>query len=732
MRGKYAIAFALLSIFSCVTAWELPNLPSGKRTQYFLQQDDGGYKYGYDTAIDHFAKQAGDANNEVAGHYVYQDANGRAVDVKYTAGINGFIPEGLEKLLPQTQGPSASSQGYIIYRPPIAYPSDATNDQSNTGDASYSFNIDTESYKRQETSDPAGNVQGGYSYTNEAGIHDVSYIAGSNTGFVATSGSLAKPNGLSDSKSLEYIRPQYTSSASRLDQPVNQNGDGSYSFEYSTDDQSKKEHSDANGNVQGRYSYTNEAGTHDLRYVAGSETGFKAIGGSLSVPNGLTRQLDPEIPSTYSSQYASAVEAISDSSFAPVIPNPDASYSFDFTTAHQSRQESADTDGNVQGRYFFTNEAGIHDLSYVAGSQIGFVPTGGSLALPNGLAGKSAPTSVNYAASSEANSYPPTVSNSDGSYSFEYSTGDSGRQENSDSYGNIHGRYYYTNEAGDHDLSYTAGLGIGFHPTSGSLATPNGLSTKTDFEESQAIPQVKHTYIPPTTTYSSETTIDDNNDDEANTGNASYNFSVDTDEYKREESADSDGNVKGYYSYKNKAGTHDLSYAAGSETGFVPTGGSLAQPNGLKKKNEPTIYSYAKTSSEIYLPPIAAPLQTPNNLNLDSGDASYSFSIDTDEYDRKETSDALGNVMGSYSYKNKEGSHDLSYTAGSKTGFTPTGGSLAVPNGITVKKFAGPFASPEYLPPLTRIDTRKANNIVLKQYYPSKSQSKYGYIYESS
>lgn len=79
-------------------------MPSGKRTQYFLQHDDGGYKYGYDTAIDHFAKQAGDPNNEVAGHYVYQDANGRAVDVKYTAGINGFIPEGLEKLLPQTHG----------------------------------------------------------------------------------------------------------------------------------------------------------------------------------------------------------------------------------------------------------------------------------------------------------------------------------------------------------------------------------------------------------------------------------------------------------------------------------------------------------------------------------------------------------------------------------------------------------------------------------------------------
>lgn len=514
---------------------------------------------------------------------------------------------------------------------------------------------------------------------------------------------------------------------------MNQNADGSYSFGYATDDQIKEENSDANGNVQGRYSYTNEAGTHDLSYVAGSETGFKPIGGSLSVPNGLIGQINPTILSTYSSQYPPAVEAISDTSLTPVISNPDGSYSFDFTTAHQSRQETSDANGNVQGKYSFTNEAGIHDLSYVAGSQTGFMPIGGSLALPNGLVGKSVSTSINSAASSDsyADSYSPSVSNSDGSYYFKYSAGDSNRQESSDGNGNVYGRYYYTNEAGDRDLSYIAGLG-GFQPTSGSLATPNGLSTKSDSKVEQSVPQVKHAYVPPTTTYSSETTIDDNNYDEANTGDASYNFSIDTDEYKREESADSDGNVKGYYSYKNAAGTHDLSYAAGSETGFMPTGGSLAQPNGLKEMNDPTIYSYAPTSSEIYLPPVSAPLKTPNELNLASGDASYSFSIDTDEYNRKETSDALGNVVGHYSYRNKEGSHDLSYTAGSRTGFAATGGSLAVPNGITVGNFAGPFANPEYLPPLTRIDTKKANNIVIKQYYPSKSQSKYGYIYESS
>lgn len=82
----------------------MPNLPSGRRTQYFVLHDDGGYKYGYDTGMDHFGKQAGDSNNEVSGHYVYKAADGQDVDVKYTAGVNGFIPEGLEKLAHQTAG----------------------------------------------------------------------------------------------------------------------------------------------------------------------------------------------------------------------------------------------------------------------------------------------------------------------------------------------------------------------------------------------------------------------------------------------------------------------------------------------------------------------------------------------------------------------------------------------------------------------------------------------------
>lgn len=61
--------------------------------------------------------------------------------------------------------------------------------------------------------------------------------------------------------------------------------------------------------------------------------------------------------------------------------------------------------------------------------------------------------------------------NPDGSYSFSYSTGDQARQESADGTGTVRGSYWYINDAGKHDLSYTAGESTGFKPIAGSLAT---------------------------------------------------------------------------------------------------------------------------------------------------------------------------------------------------------------------------------------------------------------------
>lgn len=95
----------LQALFVClltsqVLSWEaLPNIPSGRRSQFLVLQEDGAYKFGYDTGDgNHAAKQEGDPANEVRGHYFYKTASGQQLDLKYTSGVGGFKPEGLEKI----------------------------------------------------------------------------------------------------------------------------------------------------------------------------------------------------------------------------------------------------------------------------------------------------------------------------------------------------------------------------------------------------------------------------------------------------------------------------------------------------------------------------------------------------------------------------------------------------------------------------------------------------------
>lgn len=82
----------IISIAS-INCWKLPELPANKRTQYYLIQNDGGYKCGFDTGNGYFGKQIANSKNEVFGHYAYP-IEGNLVGVRYTSGVNGFIPEG--------------------------------------------------------------------------------------------------------------------------------------------------------------------------------------------------------------------------------------------------------------------------------------------------------------------------------------------------------------------------------------------------------------------------------------------------------------------------------------------------------------------------------------------------------------------------------------------------------------------------------------------------------------
>lgn len=259
------------------------------------------------------------------------------------------------------------------------------------------------------------------------------------------------------------------------------------------------------------------------------------------------------------------------------------------------------------------------------------------------------------------------------------------------------------------------GSKTGFVATGGSLATPNGVGGLSPG-------YVSHTSVPVPIP-----------SQQIGSADASYSFIIDTDDYKRQESSDASGNVQGSYSYTNKAGTHDLSYKAGAEQGFVATGGSLATPNGLGQIQP----DFTKVHGPHHVPhgPHGPQLAhqdphvycAPASHGSPPRDGSYSFTIDTNEYKRKESSDTTGNVQGSYSYSNKAGTHDLSYKAGSDTGFVATGGSLSVPNGL-----AGGGGVKALEMPHSGHLTSKIEDGVLKTYLPPKNEkNKFGYIFES-
>ncbi|XP_030757999.1 uncharacterized protein LOC115883731 [Sitophilus oryzae] len=75
-----------------------------------------------------------------------------------------------------------------------------------------------------------------------------------------------------------------------------------------------------------------------------------------------------------------------------------------------------------------------------------------------------------------------------------------------------------------------------------------------------------------------------------------YAFEFDTGNYKRQESRDSNGNVRGFYYYRDDAGIHDLTYTASKRDGFIVTGGNLAV------SFIPTIGPYPSTTGSVSNP----------------------------------------------------------------------------------------------------------------------------------
>lgn len=187
----------MISSFVGITwSWEnIPQIPANRRTQYFLQDENGEFQYGYDSDDGTSAQQKSLKNNEVEGSYSYIDADGKQVHVKYTAGVNGFIPEITIDGIPQKQfniKTSKTSQNNGFTQAEKLSKNFDESSHSQNSDASYKISYNTGDHQRHEISDSNGNVRGSYSYVDEAGYHDISYIAGPKIGYKIVGGSLAQ------------------------------------------------------------------------------------------------------------------------------------------------------------------------------------------------------------------------------------------------------------------------------------------------------------------------------------------------------------------------------------------------------------------------------------------------------------------------------------------------------------------------------------------------------------
>lgn len=81
-------------------ALELSDYPdiSDNPHHYFFLSEDGGYSYGFDTEDGTSVKQSSDSSNQVQGYYFYKNGDGNVIGVKYTAGVQGFVPEFVENV----------------------------------------------------------------------------------------------------------------------------------------------------------------------------------------------------------------------------------------------------------------------------------------------------------------------------------------------------------------------------------------------------------------------------------------------------------------------------------------------------------------------------------------------------------------------------------------------------------------------------------------------------------
>jgi hypothetical protein len=589
--------------------------------------------------------------------------------------------------------PAGASSGNSFHRADSSFASDGSEGVDNA-DASYSFSIDTDSYKRTEASDAKGNIRGQYSYSNQAGgNHGVSYIAGDGIGFVVTS----------------------SDSAAAADTRTNLNNDGSYSFSFSTNDQSRDESADSQNNVKGSYSFKakDDGRTRHVDYTAGSATGFVATGSHLPVP-------PPPTGNTVLFGYSQGQRS----------PEPFGQSSSSFSQSGHS--SSSATDG-IQRRVGYT--AGEREVSLAKDAS--------SVGLTSGEP-KSFDSFSHTAAGEGSMSSGPQ---GDGSFSFSYDAGDHRRQESGDAQNNVRGSYSFVakDDGQTRRVEYEAGAATGFVAKGAHLpvapnhrysysSRPSGSSYSAGTGSIAEGPNIPVGTWAPTSPTSGVGYSQSPASSPSTALDGSYHFSYNAGDHSRQESSDNRGNVRGKYSFttKDDGKTREVVYEAGAERGFtakgahIPVSGATGTLRGaFHPQSSSASGLFGSTSNE--LSHRTSPASQELAVGSSQGDASYSYSYQTDSSSKQESSDAQGNVVGRFSYLGGDGvTRNVHYTARGNEGFIVSGENI--PAG-TVEASSSPFA--DVRSSHTKSIDVNPSNFRLQKFLPPESPRKFGYIFDT-
>jgi hypothetical protein len=558
----------------------------------------------------------------------------------------------------------------------------------------------------------------------------VDYTAGSATGFVATGSHLPISSETSGrATSLEYSssgqssptsydqritsskgsRPSSYSFFSGTGKPQGGVGsDGSYSFAYNAGDSSRQESADIQNNVRGSFTFKSkdDGKTRSVDYEAGAATGFIAKGSHLpSVLNPLSSVPNAGYSGALSSK--SPVRDYSDTfsdSRGEDASSGDASYSFSYNAGDQSRQESSDAHGNINGQYSFTGTDGVkRKVDYYAGAGKGFIAKVGSSGTPTTFGSFSQTPVTSYSSEAGISS---TGIQSDGSYSFSYNAGEHSRQESGDAQNNVRGTYSFRTKDGGQTrrINYESGAATGFIAKGTDLpAAVPPLGTEIDYSSFPSQSSIRSN-APGVSSPASSSGVQ---------SDGSYSFSYNTADQSRQESGNAKNNVRGSFTFKanDDDKTRRVDYKAGENIGFIATGahipegptapfsvsdaiGKVSSHNkhfALSPHIGSVISEAPKSSDDSYSSYNAGdhsreePVDSQGiNISHDdrsSGDASYSYSYQTDSSSKQESSDAQGNVVGTFSFLGGDGvSRSVHYTSRGNEGFVVSGEHL--PKGV--------------------------------------------------